>query len=418
MAVSEDSSEVTVIGAGIVGVCASLSLLESGFSVRLIDRNEPGEGASHGNAGVISPWSCVPQALPGVWRAVPRWLLDPEGPVRVRLRDLPGFLPWALRFLNNTSADKVARTADAMDALVRGNVAGYRRFLAGTGREDLLRDSWYVNVFRGDHKADLAGPAWQLRLERGAPVELVDGDRLREIEPDLSPAYHSAILIKDQARAVAPGRLCKVLAEKAREAGARFQRAEVRALRPRAAAGLDIETDGGRLRAQKVVLCAGAWSARLLAPLGLSLPLAAERGYHLEFSEPGVTVRNSIMDVAGKFVVSSMEGGLRAAGTAEFASLDAPPNDRRARIFERLAKRLLPGLDTGRSRAWMGPRPSFPDSLPAIGPLAGIDGLFAAFGHSHYGLGMAPATGRMVADLVAGRTPNLDVAPYSPDRFR
>ncbi len=414
----DDSTEVTVIGAGIVGVCTSLSLLESGFSVRLIDRKEPGEETSYGNAGVISPWSCVPQALPGLWKAVPRWLLDPAGPVRVRPRDFPRFLPWVLRFLSNTSADKLARTSDAMDALVRSNVSGYRRLLAGTGAEDLLRDSWYVNVFRDELVADLGDAAWRLRLERGAPVELVGGDRLREIEPDLSPAYHSAILIKGQARAVAPGRLCKVLSEKARRSGARVQRAEVRALRPRAAGGLDIETDGGRLQARRVVLCAGVWSARLLKPLGLSLPLAAERGYHLEFAEPGVTVRNSIMDVAGKFVVSSMEGGLRAAGTAEFASLDAPPNYRRARIFERLAKRLLPDLDTGRSREWMGQRPSFPDSLPAIGPLAGVEGLFLGFGHSHYGLGMAPATGRILADLVAGRTPNFDISPYGPDRFR
>ena len=408
---------MTILGAGIVGICCALSVQEKGLSVTLVDRHGPGEGASYGNAGVISPWSCVPQCLPGTWKKVPGWLLDPKGPVRVRLRDLPAVLPWAGRFLANTRPERVARIADAMDALMRGNVSAYRRFLAGTGREHLIRDSWFVCVFRGKARPDLADLAWKLRIDRGAPVDVIDSDELREIEPAVSTEYHSAVVIKDQARAIAPGELCKVLAEKAVRAGARLLRRSVAKLAPVPNGSFVLRTDGGDVSAGKLVLSAGAWSADLLRPLGFKLPLMSERGYHLEFVDPGVSVDNSILDVAGKFIVSSMAGGIRSAGTAEFARIEAPPDYRRARMLQPLTQRLLPDLNVGETPQWMGIRPSFPDNLPAIGRVDGLPGLYAAFGHSHYGLGMAPATGRMLANDLTGTAASEDRTPVSLSRF-
>jgi D-amino-acid dehydrogenase len=409
--------EVTVVGAGIVGICCALSLLERGASVRLVERAEPGQGASFGNAGVISPWSCVPQALPGLWRSVPKWLLDPEGPVSLRWRHLPALLPWTLRFLRAGTAGRVPAIAEAMAALNRPNVDLYRQHLAGSGAEELLRDCYYIHAYRKARAADLGDFAWRLRGSQGAPIELVDGGALREIEPALSEDYAAAILIKDQARATSPGRLGAVLAEKALAQGAELVSTSVERLEPAPDGAWTLITEAGALPARKLVIAAGAWSARLLRPLGLRLPLEAERGYHLVFRDPGVSLKHSVMDVDGKFVVSSMLEGLRSAGTAEFAGLDAPPNYARARIFARLTKRMLPALNTAETSEWMGVRPSFPDSLPCIGEVPGRAGLYAAFGHSHYGLGMAPATGRLIAELTTGATPNVDVAPYRVDRF-
>ena len=410
-------SDVTILGAGIVGICCALSLQEKGLSVTLVDRNGPGEGASYGNAGVISPWSCVPQCLPGTWKQVPGWLLDPKGPVRARIRDLPTILPWAAKFLSNARPDRVHRISDTMDLLVRDNVTAYRRFLAGTGHEGLIRDSWLVNVFRGKTKPDLADYAWKLRIDHGAPLEVIDGNELRKIEPAVSREYHSAVVIKDQARAYAPGELCKVLAEKAIGQGAAFLQCSVAGLGPAPNGGFVLTTERGPIRARKLVLCGGIWSAELLRPLGIRLPLMAERGYHLEFVDPGISVNNSILDTAGKFIVSSMAGGIRGAGTAEFTSIDAPPNYKRAQILKPLTKRLLPDLNTGKTRQWMGIRPSFPDNLPAIGEVCGLEGLYAAFGHSHYGLGMAPATGRMLANDVTGVAVNENRYSVSLARF-
>ena len=412
------AERATIIGAGIVGICTAISLLEKGFEVVLVDRDGPAEGASHGNAGVISPWTCVPQSMPGTWRSIPKWLLDPEGPVALRWGYLPKFIPWALKFLAAGNEERLPAIADAMQALNRPNVDLYRQMLDGTSQEHLIVDSMYVHVFRNPAGADLKKLAWKLRKERGVPLELAGPDQLREIEPALSTDFKAAVLMKGQARASDPGGVGRALAEKAKRMGAVFHRVGVSRIQPDPKGGWTIHTYDGELEAEKLVIAAGAWSARLLAPLGYKLPLEAERGYHLVFKDPGITLNNSIMDADAKFVASSMAAGVRCAGTAEFAGLDAPPDYRRARIFIRLAKNLLPDINTDDRIEWMGNRPSFPDSLPCLGKIPGQEGLFCAFGHSHYGFGMAPNTGRVVAEVIAGALPNIDMEPYRVDRFK
>jgi len=412
-----ESGHVTIIGAGIVGICSALSLLEKGFSVELIDRDPPASGASHGNAGVISPWSCIPQSMPGIWRSVPKWLLDPEGPIALRWSYLPQFLPWAMRFIAAGNIRRLPAIADAMSALNRPSVKLYRQHLRGTGHEALIQNSLYVHVYRKAAAADLNQLAWRMRAERDVPFQLVNGGELQEIEPVLSPEYKAAILIKSQARALDPGGVGMALAEKARSMGAEFRRTCVNVLVQDGNGGWELQTDEGPLAADKVVLAAGAWSARLLRPLGRKVPLEAERGYHLVLRNPGISINNSIMDTERKFAVSSMNSGVRCAGTAEFAGLDEPPDYRRAKVFKRLAKNLFPDINTKDTEEWMGIRPSLPDSLPCIGTVPGYSNLFTAFGHSHYGFSMAPATGRIVAGLVSGVPSNIDLAPYRIDRF-
>ena len=411
------TKDVTIVGAGAVGIASALSLLETGLTVELIDRDPPASGASHGNAGVISPWNCLPQSMPGIWRSVPQWLFDPEGPLAVRLRYLPRFIPWAIRFIRAGNAEGIPAIADAMHALTRPNVDLYRHHLKGTGHEDLVRDSYYVHVYRNPDAIDLDQLGWRLRKQRGVPLRVVRDEELWEIEPALSHDYRGAVIIEDQARALDPGGVGRALAEKTEKMGAVFHRRTVQALTPSGDGQWRLDTDEDEMTARTVVIAAGAWSMRLLEPLGIKAPLEAERGYHLVFRDPGIAINNSVMDTERKFVASSMNAGVRCAGTAEFAGLDAPPDYRRARVFKTLAKRLFPDLNVAATDEWMGSRPSFPDSLPAIGPVPGHENLFAAFGHCHYGFGMAPATGRIIAQIVRGTEPNTDLRPYRIDRF-
>ncbi|MHA7851887.1 NAD(P)/FAD-dependent oxidoreductase [Roseovarius sp.] len=413
----ESDAGVTILGGGAVGICTALELVERGIPVRLIDRDAPGQGASSGNAGVISPFSVVPQSMPGVWKKAPGWLLDPLGPVAVRARHLPRFLPWALRFVLNGSEARARAVSAAMDGLTAGCVDLYRRHLEGTGHEGLVQDSCYVLAHRNPALASDRGLDAELRRMAGAEVEVIGADALREMEPDLSPEFRAAVVVHGQARALSPGRLMAVLADKLRALGGEVLQREVRGLRPGAEGGWQIECEGETLHAARVVVSAGAWSARLLAPLGLRLPLEAERGYHVMFADPGVALRNSVMDTDRKFVASSMEGGLRAAGTAEFGGLDALPDPRRAETIAGLARQMVPGLASAAVTTWSGVRPSFPDSLPVIGEMPGHPGLYGAFGHSHYGFMMAPRTGRIMADLLRGAGPNIDLSPYRADRF-
>jgi D-amino-acid dehydrogenase len=409
--------QVTVIGAGAVGISTALSLLEAGHSVQVLDRNEPASGASHGNAGVVSPWSCVPQSLPGLWKSAPKWLLDPAGPLVVRPNYWFRFLPWALKFLRAGQAERLPAIADAMNALSRSNLDLYRHHLSGTGGEDLIRDSYYVHVYRHASQINMNAIGWQLRSERGVPLEIIAGEDLRALEPALSTDYEAAVVMRGQGRAMDPGKVGRTLADKARGMGAVFRRVGVSKLSPTEDRQWALQTDDGSEVSQTVVVAAGVWSARLLAPLGFKLPLEAERGYHLVLRNPGVQINHSIMDTENKFVASLMAAGVRCAGTAEFAGLEADPDYRRAQMLAGFAKKLFPDINTDDPEEWMGARPSFPDSLPAIGPVPGQQNLYAAFGHCHYGFGMAPSTGRIVAQLVSGLKPNVDLAPYSIERF-
>lgn len=413
----KDTCDVTIIGAGIVGICCALSIVDKGLSVRLIDRDEPGQGASYGNAGIISPWSIVPQSMPGIWKQLPSMLLNPKGPLSVRPSYLPRLIPWGLKFLAKGTRRQVQETSNAMDLLNHSNIELYRKHLAGTGHENLVRDSMYVHAFRNPNKANLDDLGYAIRAAKGGEIEKIDHHELKKIEPALSNNFQAAILIKGQARAMAPGKIGAVLAAKAKRLGVEILQANVEKFTRTENETWETYTDNGIFYSKKIVLSAGAWSMRLLKPLGIDLPLEAERGYHLEYENPGISLNNSVMDVDKMLVASSMNDGLRIAGTAEFSGLDAPLNKKRAEGLKTLAREMLPDIRQEKINIWMGIRPSTPDSLPFLDELPNYKGLFTAFGHSHYGLMMAPKTGEIISDLVSGKPINTDLSAFSAQRF-
>ncbi|MDC1382364.1 FAD-binding oxidoreductase [Candidatus Puniceispirillum sp.] len=418
MTLPESRIDVAVVGAGIIGVCTALELAERGMKVTIFDPAPVCSKTSYGNAGVISPWTCVPQSMPGLWKQVPGWLIDPDGPVSIRPGYLPKLLPWVLRFIAAGRPERLDPVADALFRLSKGSVEAYKKRLSGTGKEQLVQDSLYVHVYRNRNSASLDHLGWQLRRSRQVPVELIDKVSLKEIEPDISDDYEAAILIKQQGRTNDPAGVGVALAEKALAKGASHIQAKVQKIYPDNGAGCKLVTDQGEFRAKKIVLAAGIWSCELLKSFGLKLPLEAERGYHLVLRNPGITINNSVMDAEQKYVASLMAAGVRVAGTAEFAGLDAAPNYARAKRFANQAKKLFPQLNCEEPDEWMGSRPSFPDSLPCLGEIPGVRNIIAAFGHSHYGLGMAPGTSEIVADYVTQRITGDSISPYSIMRFQ
>ncbi len=394
-----EKEPVTIIGAGIVGICCALSLIKRGIPVRLIDRDQPGQGTSSGNAGVISPWSIIPMAVPGIWKKVPGMLFSPDSPLTVRPNFWLKMIPWGMKFLSNSGESEVRKSADAMHLLCGPSVSLFKKHLQGTGFELLVADSFYVHAYKDKTKADINALCYRIRREKGAELELVTGSELQEIEPTLSTDFKAAVLIKGQARALKPGKIAEVLTEKARSLGVEVLNMDVTAVR-RNGDGWEVQGSDKQIPSKKVIVSAGVWSKTLLEPLGIKLPLVAERGYHMEFANPGLQLNNSIMDVEGKVVASSMLDGLRLAGVAEFANSDQSPDKKREALLSRHAKMMFPELATDEPSFWMGQRPSFPDSLPVIGPIEGQQGLYAAFGHSHFGLMMAPKTAELLAEYI------------------
>lgn len=412
---------VTILGAGIVGICTALSLRERGVPVQVIDRGDPGQATSYGNAGVVSPWSFIPQAVPGIWKKIPQLMFGYGRPLSIHPKYALRMLPWGARFLQHANAAQVRASADAMATLCGPSIDLFEKHLKGTGHEGLLTSSIYLQAFRDGSKATLDGLDARIRAEKGADMEVVGRDDLSRIEPALGPDFEAALLIKGTARVRAPGRLAAVLAEKAAGMGVQFLRAEIRRVQ-KSADGWVICCEDRDYETKRIVVCLGAWSASLLpaeflADMRLKVPLMSERGYHAEFANPGIELNNSVMDVDAKLIASSMEGGVRMAGHAEFAPPTAPPSKRRQRLLVHLAKAAFPDLQTDNVAHWTGCRPSFPDSLPMIDAVGEDSGLFLNFGHSHFGLMMSPASGELTAQLVCGDRPNLSLAGYSAQRF-
>ncbi len=413
---------VGVIGAGMVGVCAASWLQRDGNSVFLIEPGNPGEGASFGNAGCFNGSSVTPVAMPGVVRNVPRWLIDPLGPLALRWSYLPAILPYLIRFVRSATPQKVQAQAKALRALVGPTLPLVRDLARDCGAEELIHQRGHLYVYRSAEALAKDNFAWALRRANGVVVDEFDADELRQLEPTLSRDYVRALLVRENGHTSDPLALVTRLVEQFQRRGGEIVRARALGFRLDGRRLTAIRTDAGELAADAAIVCAGAYSKPLAAALGDRVPLETERGYHLMIRDPEVMPRIPTADADGKFVATPMALGLRFAGTVELAGLAAPPDWRRARILLTQGRKMLPGLAASypdeRLSMWMGHRPSLPDSLPALGRSRASPDVIYAFGHGHVGMTAAPMTGRIVADLVAGRPASIDIAPFAASRFR
>jgi D-amino-acid dehydrogenase len=415
------AKRVGVIGAGIVGVCAASWLQRDGHDVFLVEAGEPGRGASFGNAGCFNGSSVTPVSMPGVIRNVPRWLLDPLGPLSLRWSYLPAIAPWLLRFIRAGTPEKVRAQAQALRPLVGPTLEALNPLVRAAGAEDLVHRLGHLYVYRSAQALEKDRLAWDLRRQNGVEVDELDADELRQLEPALSRDYGRGVLVRENGHTSNPLALIERLVEHFGRSGGELVPARAHGFRLEGGRLAAIQTDTGDLPADAAIVCAGAYSKPLAAALGDKVPLETERGYHLMIRDPEVMPRIPTADADGKFVATPMDEGLRFAGTVELAGLAAPPDWRRAHILLEQGRKMLPGLASScpeeRISVWMGHRPSLPDSLPVLGPSRATPDVIYAFGHGHVGMTSAPMTGKIVADLIAGRPPSIDIAPFAPGRF-
>ncbi|KXU31514.1 FAD-dependent oxidoreductase [Sphingobium sp. 22B] len=417
----KEEPPVIVVGAGIVGVSAALYLRRAGRGVTLVDPHAPGSGASSGNAGCFNLSSTVPVSMPGVAKNVPRWLLDPQGPLKIRWRYLPRLAPWLVRFLRAGTRDKVEYQARALRALILPALEDVTALARSAGAGYLVKAEGHLVVYRSEEafRADALG--WHLRDITGTVVEEWDGATLRDFDPAIADTYAKGIFIAENGHTPDPAALVARMAEQFVREGGVITRAAALGFERAGGMVTAVRTDAGVLPASAVLLAAGAHSRKLAAMLGDRVPLDTERGYHLMIRDPEAMPRISILDTAGKFVATPMAGGLRLAGTVELAGLDAPPDWRRADMLLGRAKALFPALAESypeeRLSRWMGFRPSMPDSLPVLGRASRMGNAFHAFGHGHIGLTAGATSGRIAAEMMCGATPAIDMTPYRVDRF-
>jgi D-amino-acid dehydrogenase len=416
---------VTVIGAGIVGAATAVELLRDGHTVTIVEPGDPGgeQAASYGNGTLLNPSSVIPMSAPGLWKKVPGYLTDPLGPLAIRWRYLPRLLPWLWRFLRaGATVARVEATARALRPLLADAPELHRALAEEAGVGELIRRNGVMAVFpsRADFEAEAT--SWRIRHDNGTRWIELNEDELRQREPALDRRYKFALLIEQNGQCIDPGALVAAVVRHAQALGASLRRARVTGLQIEDGRLRAVRTDAGDIPCDKAVIAAGAWSKVLAEAAGDAVPLETERGYHALISDPGFELRLPVMPSDGKMSNVMTPQGLRLAGQVELAGLDAAPNWKRAEILRDFALRTwssLPrDLPADRVKFWMGHRPSMPDGLPCIGPASGCADVLHAFGHGHVGLTAGPATGKLVADLIAGRTPRIDPTPYAARRFR
>ena len=406
-----------VIGAGIIGTAIAHDLQRRGRQVVLVDRDTPGRGASFGNMASIAVTEFMPASRPSVWKQIPGWMLDPEGPVRVRPSYMPRLVPWFLRFIAASRPSKLRALEAQGAALCARALDDTLALLRETGLQDQISDEGCLSLYADEAEFKADRDHIEILERFGFPHEVIGRQAIKALEPELSDSIGLAVRFPQNRSMKDPYTLVLALAERFIALGGRVEQGDVVGF-TRSDAMRDVVLMGGRtIPADEVVICAGAFSARLAGMLGEPIPLETERGYHTQIMAPGITMKHSIIWPAKAFMVTPTAGGIRVGGTVEMAGLDAAPDYRRAKITVKRAREALPNLRCDAATEWMGHRPALPDTVPILSASARTKGLFYATGHGHLGLTYAATTARLMGGLITGVPPAVDLHPYRINRF-
>ena len=410
-------TDAMVLGAGIVGTSVALHLARRGMSVALVDRASVGEQTSYGNAGIIEGNTIFPPAFPSDVGSLVRIALKRASEANYHLSFLPQVLPWLLAFRESSRPERLVETARLIRPLFSRAVAEHEILMAEAGAAHYLRKTGWLKVYRGEKKFAALAPEFDLAAQFGLPLQSLDTAKAQALEPSLHPVFAHAVFWPEAASVSNPLGVTRAYAARFATLRGVILSGDARSLH-RTGSRWRVETDEGALDSTECVVTLGPWSSDLLATFGLRLPLAVKRGYHRHFRAQGnAGLVRPVLDAEVGYLVTPMEQGIRITTGTEFAARDAPPSPVQFdRIMPR-ARELFPLGERADAKTWLGSRPCLPDSRPVIGRAPGQAGLWLALGHAHWGLTLGPATGRMIAEMMAGVPPFCDPAPYRAERF-
>jgi D-amino-acid dehydrogenase len=415
---ADEPLDVVIVGGGIIALGSAQKLLAAGRRVTIIERKGIAQGTSFGNAAALAFSDILPLAASGKIRQVPKWLMDPLGPLSIPPAYALKIAPWLWRFWREGRPDRIQRSIAAQVALMRLAAREMASLVAESAMGAMVRHDGSLELYESEAEFARSTPGWQARAAHGVTFEHVQGERLAELQPGLSAGIVAGTFVPGWQTVSNPYDFALALARAVQASGAVLLRREVTAITP-SGAGVAIHlADGGQLTAAAGVIATGAWSRRLTDPLGDRIPLETERGYNTTLPLGAFDVRRQLIFGGHGFVITPLVDGLRVGGAVELGGLDLPPNFKRSAAMLKKATGFLPGLKPEGGQQWMGFRPSLPDSLPVIGPSRASPRIVYAFGNGHLGLTQSAGTGRLVRDLVCGETTSIDVSPFSPGRFR
>ena len=406
---------VIVIGSGITGVSCAEELRRSGAKVTLIDRVEAGDPAqtSFGNAGILAREGIMPIANPSMLKMIPQILLSPSSPIYLKWSYLAKFSPWAVKFIMNGTKPKALPIILALNELIYDTVENHIQLSKNTDAARFIEKGDMTLLYRNRKQFSSDKFANQVRSNLGITWEELSHDKLLDRDPHISKIYQFGLAYKNHGWITNPAAYVSSLAKHFQKNGGKILIGEVSKIN-----GNNVELKGGIiLKAENIVLATGAWSKNLASQLGHNIPLQAERGYHLSLKNASHMPPNTYLITDKKFGLTPMDGFLRCAGQSEFAPLEMPPNPKAIKNLRKFLFRLYPKLAYETETIWQGTRPTLPDSLPVIGRSSKNPSVIFAFGGQHLGLTMGPKIGKMVRDIIFERQSNINMKPYSSDRF-
>ncbi|WP_120631535.1 FAD-binding oxidoreductase [Ruegeria sp. EL01] len=409
--------DTAIVGAGIIGAALGHELQNRGHKVALIDQDAPGSGASFGNMASIAVTEFMPVSRPSVWLQTPRWLLDPEGPIRVAPGYVPQLVPWFLRFFKAGMPSKLRLLEAEGAALCKRALPDMQALMAGIGLSDDVSETGCLSLYANEDEFEADRERLDMLDRHGFDYEVIGGNRLRELEPEIAPVINKAVLLPDNRTVRNPVDIVTRLTEIIAARDGQIVRGEVTGFEVIGDKKTVYLNDGSHIIAKQLLICAGAFSACLVKMLGEHIPLETERGYHTQIMEPGIKINHSIIWPAKAFMVSPTASGIRVGGTVEMAGLDAAPDYRRARVTVKRALEALPDLKLEETSEWMGHRPALPDTIPVMSASGKMPGVYYSTGHGHLGLTYAATNAQLMADLICGEKPPIDMTPYSIGRF-
>lgn len=413
-----ERSEVLVIGGGVIGVCAAHYLAERGRQVTLVEQGDIASGCSYGNAGLVVPSHSLPLAAPGALASGLKWLLDSESPFYIKPRLDPDLVAWLLRFTAAARPGPMRRAIPVLRDLSMASRALFDELAARGGFDFDYQPKGALLVFNSRRGYEGGKEEAHLLQEYGLAAQVLEAAQAHTMEPALHPEVVGAVYFSSDAR-LNPALFVRGLAGLARKKGACLRTStEVLGFEIAGRKITTVKTTRGDFQPEQVILAAGSWSPRVARDLHLNLPIQPAKGYSLTVRRPATCPTYPLLLGEARAAITPMRETLRFGGTLELAGLDFAINERRLNAILRAARRYL--VDMGELETveiWRGLRPCTPDGLPIIGRPPAFDNLIVAAGHAMLGMSLGPITGKLVAQIVCGEPPAVDLRALRPERF-
>jgi D-amino-acid dehydrogenase len=413
---SNQKRKITIVGAGIMGISSALNLIRRGCDVTIIEKEIDGEPASFGNASWLSAPSVTPVLTPGAIYKIPKMLFSSKGPLFLKFPGVIKILPWLLKYLTYSTEEKVKYISKYLAPLLANSTDEHKKLAKGTNALQWIKDAPYLYLYKNKNDYNKDSFIWNIRKSYGFNLIEVQSNELHELVPGLSEEYTFAIKIENQGYIVNSKNYLKDLLEGFKNLGGKIIEEEVKDIISDEI-NIKIKTNKNEYTSDDVVIAAGVFSDTLSKKFGANVPLQSERGYHLELRKTNIELKYPLFNGYLKLAIAPKPSGIRFAGLIEFGSLNSKPNPKAYDLLMRNAQSMFPGISYGEKSEWSGHRPATIDSLPLIGKSSIDEKVFFAYGHHHIGLTAGPKTGELLAKSILRDNDQVDLSPYSPNRY-